>query len=172
MGRRDFDISQHDNTEQREDGARGAEFRGLVETPPEDVIDPDGVLPSDELHSDDQGFGAETEDDDVQRRGSGRIKVSNVRVKEGVVLDASSGGLRIQGKLHKSRRPGSRIPLEVSSDDEKVMVGCEVRWVQRKRFRPATFGVSFVDLSEDRRRRLFSIIRRAGAETRCRWMAA
>ena len=51
MGRRDFDISQHDNTEQREDGARGAEFRGPVETPPEDVNDPDGVLPADELHS-------------------------------------------------------------------------------------------------------------------------
>lgn len=171
MGRRDSDISQHDNTGQRADGARGAQCRGLLETPPEDVIDPDGVLPSDEQQSDEQalgeqGYGAETEDEGVQRRSSGRIKVSNVRVKEGVVLDASSGGLRIQGKLHKSRTPGSQIPLEVSSDEDTVVVGCEIRWVERKRFRPATFGVSFVELSEDRRRRLFSIIRRAGAETR------
>ncbi len=107
-----------------------------------------------------------------QRRSAGRIRLTGVSVHKGVVLDASAGGLRVKGKLRKGCVPGDHIDLEVRGDDEAVSVRCEVRWIQRHPLRGATFGVSFVDLSDDLRRELFAVIRRAGTEARCRWMAA
>lgn len=111
-------------------------------------------------------------DNQDQRRAAGRIMVQGVRVSKGVVIDASSGGMRIRGKTPRGCGPGSVIRLEVSGDDGSVTLDCEVRWMQRHPLRGATFGVSFVDLSDADRRELFGIIRRSGTETRCRWMAA
>lgn len=108
----------------------------------------------------------------AQRRAAGRVKVQGVRVGKGVVLDASAGGMRIKGKTPKGCTPGNVLDLEVTGDDESIGVKGEVRWIQRHPFRGATFGIAFVELSDQKRSTLFRIIRRAGAEARCRWMAA
>ncbi|MEO0632248.1 MAG: PilZ domain-containing protein, partial [Planctomycetota bacterium] len=108
----------------------------------------------------------------AQRRAAGRVKVQGVRAGKGVVLDASAGGMRIKGKTPKGCTPGNVLDLEVTGDDESIRVRGEVRWIQRHPFRGATFGIAFVELSNEKRSGLFRIIRRAGAEARCRWMAA
>lgn len=106
------------------------------------------------------------------QRASGRMKVSGVRAAKGLVIDASAGGMRVKGKLPRGTTPGDFINLEVAGDDESIDIRCEVRWIQRHPLRGATFGVAFDEPTDDDRRELFSIIRRAGADARCSWMAA
>lgn len=107
-----------------------------------------------------------------QRRTNGRVRVQNVRGNGGLILDASAGGLRIKGKAPSGSHPGSILMLEVTAEGESLMLLCEIRWMQRHPFRGSMFGVSFVDIDDEQRRALFSMIRRASADTRCRWDAA
>ncbi len=107
-----------------------------------------------------------------QRRVSGRIRVNDVRTNVGTVIDASAGGLRIRGKAPKGCEPGTSIRVEITDGEVSVTVDCEIRWMQRHPFKGATFGVSFIDPSDEQRRDIFTIIRRAGTEARCRWDAA
>lgn len=114
--------------------------------------------------------GSEAESD--QKRVHGRVLVQNVRANSGTLIDASAGGLRIKGKAPGGTKPGTIMNITVAAEGESVELPCEVRWIQRHPFRGATFGVSFVEIDDELRRELFTIIRRAGTETRCRWSAA
>lgn len=108
---------------------------------------------------------------DTNRRDNGRIAVGSVRSSAGVILDASAGGLRVRGSLPKSAAPGQVMPLSVESEegDRRVDLEAEIRWIQRHRFRGATFGVAFVAIDDEQRSQLFSIIRTSKIAARCQW---
>lgn len=93
------------------------------------------------------------------RRDAGRIQCRELRTNIGEIIDASSTGLRIKGKLPAGTRPGSIISVLVSGDEESLPLACEVRWVKKLAFRTTTFGVAFTDIAEDQRRQLWQMIR-------------
>ena len=107
------------------------------------------------------------------RRTNGRIAVGSVRTSVGVILDASAGGLRIRGGVPKGSKPGSIMTVTIEDDEgrQSISLESEIRWIQRHPFRGATFGVSFLEIGEEERALLFSIIRSSKLETRCRWNA-
>lgn len=101
------------------------------------------------------------------RRDAGRIQCSELRSNIGEIVDASSTGLRIKGKLPAGSKPGSTIALVVAGDEESLPLTCEVRWIKKLAFRTTTFGVSFTEITEDQRRLLWQMIRTGNVITSC-----
>lgn len=107
----------------------------------------------------------------VEQRKAGRIAVNGIRSNVGVVIDASAGGLRVKGKPPVGSRPGSVIDVVIENDNGSVSLRGEIRWIQRHPLRGATFGLSLIDVADEERRMLFTIVRNANIDTRCRWNA-
>ena len=101
------------------------------------------------------------------RRDAGRIQCRELRSNIGEIVDASSTGLRIKGKLPSGSRPGSTVSVVIASDEESLPLNCEVRWIKKMAFRSMTFGVSFLEISEDQRRLLWQMIRTGNVVTSC-----
>ena len=101
------------------------------------------------------------------RRDAGRIQCNELRTNIGEIVDASSTGLRIKGKLPSGTRPGSTVSIVVVGDEESLPLTCEVRWIKKLAFRSTTFGVAFLDISEDQRRLLWQMIRSGNVITSC-----
>ncbi|RNC80287.1 MAG: PilZ domain-containing protein [Phycisphaera sp.] len=101
------------------------------------------------------------------RRDAGRIQCQELRSNVGEIVDASSTGLRIKGKLPSGSRPMSTVMINVSSDDQVLSLNCEIRWIKKQAFRGTTFGVAFLDISEDQRRQLWQMIRTGNVVTNC-----
>ncbi len=101
------------------------------------------------------------------RRDAGRIQCHELRTNVGEIVDASSTGLRIKGKLPSGARPGSMVAVVVSGDEESLPLTCEVRWIKKMAFRTTTFGVSFLEITEDQRRLLWQMIRTGNVITSC-----
>lgn len=106
------------------------------------------------------------------RRDAGRIQCRELRTNVGEIVDASSTGLRIRGKLPAGTRPGSIISVVVSGDEESLPLSCEVRWVKKLAFRTTTFGVAFQQIAEDQRRQLWQMIRTGNVIANCTSIAA
>jgi hypothetical protein len=107
----------------------------------------------------------------VEHRKAGRISTNGIRSSVGVVLDASAGGLRVKGKPPSGSRLGSVIDIVIENDTGTVSLRGEIRWMQRHPLRGSTFGLSLVDVADEDRRMLFTIVRNANIDTRCRWNA-
>lgn len=101
------------------------------------------------------------------RRDAGRIQCHELRTNVGEIVDASSTGLRIKGKLPSGTRPGSTVSVVVAGDEESLQLTCEVRWIKKLAFRSTTFGVAFMDIAEDQRRLLWQMIRTGNVITAC-----
>ena len=101
------------------------------------------------------------------RRDAGRVQCQELRSNMGEIVDASSTGLRIKGKLPSGSKPMSSIMINVSSDEEVLSLNCELRWVKKQAFRGTTFGVAFLDITEDQRRQLWQMIRSGNVVTNC-----
>ena len=105
-----------------------------------------------------------TEED---RRNAGRIQCSELRTNVGEIVDASSTGLRIKGKLPSGVRPGTSLMINISSDEDVLSLVSEVRWIKKQAFRGMVFGVSFIEITENQRRQLWSMIRTGNVVTNC-----
>lgn len=101
------------------------------------------------------------------RRDAGRVQCRELRTNIGEILDASSTGLRIRGRLPANTRPGSIVSILVSGDEESLPLACEVRWIKKVAFRTTTFGVAFTDIAEDQRRQLWQMIRVGNVVASC-----
>ncbi len=104
---------------------------------------------------------------DAERRDAGRVNTNELRTNMGEIVDASSTGLRIKGKLPAGTRPLSTIQINIISDEDTLSLQCEVRWIKKQAFRGTTFGVAFLDISEDQRRHLWHMIRTGNIVTNC-----
>ena len=101
------------------------------------------------------------------RRDAGRIQCQELRSNVGEIVDASSTGLRIKGKLPNGSKPLSTIMVNISTDDDVLSLDCEIRWIKKQAFRGTTFGVAFKDISENQRRQLWQMIRSGNVVTNC-----
>lgn len=106
------------------------------------------------------------------RRDAGRIQCHELRTNVGEIVDASSTGLRIKGKLPNGSKPGDVVAVIVASDEESVQLSCEVRWIKKLAFRSMTFGVAFLEITEDQRRTLWQMIRTGNVITSCSSISA
>lgn len=101
------------------------------------------------------------------RRDAGRIQCHELRTNVGEIVDASSTGLRIKGKLPAGTKPMSTVLINISSDIETLSLKCEVRWIKKQTFRGMSFGVAFIDITEDQRRQLWQMVRTGNIITNC-----
>ncbi|MCA9273008.1 MAG: PilZ domain-containing protein [Phycisphaerales bacterium] len=101
------------------------------------------------------------------KRDAGRVQCNELRTNLGEIVDASSTGLRIKGKLPGGTRPGSTLSIIIAGDEESLPLTCEVRWIKKLAFRTTTFGVSFMEITEDQRRLLWQMIRTGNVITSC-----
>ena len=101
------------------------------------------------------------------RRDAGRIQCRDLRTNIGEIVDASSTGLRIKGKLPTGTKPGDVVAVVIASDEESLPLSCEVRWVRKIAFRAMTFGVAFNQITEDQRRTLWQMIRTGNVIAAC-----
>lgn len=101
------------------------------------------------------------------RRDAGRIQCNELRTNVGEIVDASSTGLRIRGKLPSGTKPGSTVSVVIAGDEESLPLTCEIRWIKKLAFRSTTFGVAFMDITEDQRRLLWQMIRTGNVITSC-----
>ncbi|HED52762.1 MAG TPA: PilZ domain-containing protein [Phycisphaerales bacterium] len=102
-----------------------------------------------------------------ERRDKGRVQCSELRSNVGEIVDASSTGLRIKGKLPGGTRPGTNLMINITSDEDVLSLVSEVRWIKKQAFRGMVFGVSFIEITENQRRQLWSMIRSGNIITNC-----
>ena len=101
------------------------------------------------------------------RRDAGRIQCNELRTNVGEIVDASSTGLRIKGKLPSGTKPLSTVMINITSDIETMSLKCEVRWIKKQTFKGMSFGVAFLEISEDQRRQLWQMVRTGNIITNC-----
>lgn len=101
------------------------------------------------------------------RRDAGRIQCQELRSNVGEIVDASSTGLRIKGKLPTGTKPMSIVMVNITSDIDVLSLECEVRWIKKQAFRGTTFGVAFLEITENQRRQLWQMIRTGNIVTNC-----
>ena len=101
------------------------------------------------------------------RRDAGRIQCNELRTNIGEIVDASSTGLRIKGKLPSGTKPHSIIMVNISSDMDTLSLQCEVRWIKKQAFKGMSFGVAFEEISENQRRQLWQMVRTGNIITNC-----
>lgn len=101
------------------------------------------------------------------RRDAGRIQCHELRTNVGEIVDASSTGLRIKGKLPSGTKPHSIVMVNISSDVDTLSLQCEVRWIKKQAFKGMSFGVAFQEITEDQRRQLWQMVRTGNIVTNC-----
>jgi len=101
------------------------------------------------------------------RRDTGRIQCNELRTNIGEIVDASSTGLRIKGKLPLGTKPHSIVMINITSDMDTLSLQCEVRWIKKQAFKGMSFGVAFQEISEDQRRQLWQMVRTGNIITNC-----
>lgn len=98
---------------------------------------------------------------DANGRQHGRVRCMAIRTSLGEVLDLSASGARLRRRRKLRSEPGSMVNLEIQGLDGSIRVLARVVWVRKMGLFRYEVGVIFEDISQQVRRALTAIARRA-----------
>lgn len=95
------------------------------------------------------------------RRRHGRLRCESTRSCIGSVVDISASGMRVLRSGRPIMEVGNQFRITVHPDDGEPVLTLPSRvvWIERKGFRKHIYGIEFVELSDDQKRRLGELAR-------------
>lgn len=114
-------------------------------------------------------MGAVTQGTEDDRRKFGRLRTEGTDSSMGQVVDISAGGMRVVRKGALPVHEGERFRVDLQVDQEVMEIAVEVRRVRKMGRRRFEFGLQFIDLADDTRRRLAKLARMAASSPRSMW---
>ncbi|MEO1236414.1 MAG: PilZ domain-containing protein [Planctomycetota bacterium] len=103
------------------------------------------------------------------RRRHGRLKTEGTQSSLGEVVDISASGMRVVRKGALPVREGEKFRVDLQIEQQIMPIDVEVRRVSKLGRRKFEFGLEFINLGEDERRRLISLARTASTSARTMW---
>ena len=114
-------------------------------------------------------MGSVTHETEDERRKFGRLRTEGTDSSMGQVVDISAGGMRVVRKGALPVQEGERFRVDLQVDKEIMEIAVEVRRIRKTGRRQFEFGLQFVNLAEDTRRRLVKLARMAATSPRSMW---